>query len=213
MPNTLRSEDGQADSLKAECKHFTGDAPPVVAVTVCEERIGECFMQAGSMGTTIFSRVKARLSIGFVALGLCLAQSQTWAACSGDTTISTALVAQQIIGSGPGAWQCGLNVTESGSITVTNTNGVNNMSGITLTTLNNNGQISASVSGNGSGSSIENAGTLTTLNNNGQISASGSGTGIYNTGTITTLNNSNQISAAANAIFNRNSGTCEFAAT
>ncbi len=164
-------------------------------------------MQAGSMGTTIFSKFKARLSIGFVALGLCLAQSQTWAACSGDTTISTALVAQQIIGSGPGAWQCGLTVTESGSITVTNTNGVNNMSGITLTTLNNNGQISASVSGNGSGSSIENAGTLTTLNNNGQISASGPGTGIYNTGTITTLNNSNQISAAASAIINRAPGT------
>ena len=166
-------------------------------------------MQAGSVGRAIFSRAKARISLGLVAFGLCLTQGQTWAAvvCSGDPTISNALFTQQIIGSGPGAWQCGLNVTESGSITVTNTNGVNNMSGITLTTLNNNGQISASVSGNGSGAGIENAGTLTTLNNNGQISASGSGTGIYNAGTITTLNNSNQISAAANAIMNRGTGT------
>ena len=88
MPNTLRSEDGQADSLKAECKHFTGDGPPVVAVTVCEERIGECFMQAGSVGRAIFSRVKARISIGLVALGLCLTQGQAWAVCSGDVTAS-----------------------------------------------------------------------------------------------------------------------------
>ena len=119
-------------------------------------------MQAGSVDRAIFSRVKARISIGLVALGLCLTKGQAWAVCSGDVTVSTGLVAQQIIGSGPGAWQCGLTVTESGSMEVTNTIGVNNMSGITRTTLKNNGQISAS---GGQGTGINNAGTITTLNN------------------------------------------------
>ena len=45
-------------------------------------------MQAGSVGRTIFSRAKSRLSIGLVALGLCLTRGQAWAVCSGDVTVS-----------------------------------------------------------------------------------------------------------------------------
>ncbi len=135
-------------------------------------------MQAGSVGRAIFSRVKARISIGLVALGLCLTQGQAWAACSGEFTVNTATPAQPDTGSS--TWLCSLTITESGSISVTNTDGFSNSLGRTITTLNNNGQISAS--GN-------------------------TGTGINNYGTITTLNNSNQISAGAYAIFNRNSGT------
>ena len=49
---------------------LNSDYLTVTAVLVCEERIGECFMQAGSVDRAIFSRDKARLSIGLVALGL-----------------------------------------------------------------------------------------------------------------------------------------------
>ncbi len=162
-------------------------------------------MTEGFLSRVVVSKIRNLLSIGAVGITLCFAHGNTRAACSVDTTISTALGTQQAIGSGLGSWQCSLTVTESGSITVTNGNGVYNQSGITLTTLNNNGQISAS--GN-SGTGINNEGTITTLNNSNQISASGnSGTGINNSGTITTMNNSSQISAGAYTIFNRASGT------
>ena len=150
-------------------------------------------MTEGFLSRVVVSKLRSLLSIGAVGITFCFAHGTAWTACSGNTTISTALVATQEIGSG--SWQCSLTVTESGSITINNTYGVNNPSGTTLTTLNNNGQI---LSSGDLGRGISNTGTITTLNNSNQISgSSGSARGIYNApgATITTINNSGTISA------------------
>ena len=144
-------------------------------------------MQAGSVGRAIFSRAKARISLGLVAIGLCLTQGQAWAACSGEFTVNTATPAQPDTGSS--TWLCSLTITESGSISVTNIDGFSNSLGRTITTLNNNGQISAS--GN-TGIGINNRGTITTLNNSNQISAGGYAI-MNRDGTINTLNNTGSI--------------------
>jgi len=161
---------------------------------VCQKCIGEYFMTEGFLSRVVVSKLRSLLSIGAVGITFCFAHGTAWTACSGDTPISIALDSQQVIGSGSGSWQCSLTVTESGSITINNTNGVSNPSGTTLTTLNNNGQI---LPGGDLGRGISNTGTITTLNNSNQISASGSARGIYNApgATITTINNSGTISA------------------
>ena len=151
-------------------------------------------MQAGSVGRAIFSRVKARISIGLVALGLCLTQGQAWAVCSGDVTVSTAFVASQV----NSASLCSFTVTQSGSISTNNADSIENILNSNVTTLNNNGQISAS---GGQGVGINNKGTITTLNNIGQISAAAYAIINRSTGTITTLNNTGSITASGSQTY------------
>ena len=152
-------------------------------------------MQAGSVGKKKFWSAKARLSVGLVVLGLCFAQSQAWAECSGDPVVDARDSEPQTNANGR---LCSFTVTENGSIRATNVSGITN--GGSITTLNNNGEIRTD---GPRGFGILNfAGTITTLNNSGSIS--GATYGIVSNGPISILNNSGSISIAGSGIYNAN---------
>ena len=160
--------------------------------------------------------------VSSVALGVSFfyAPVNSWAACSGNTVISTNITTSQTNGSELCSFtvdttgtistnllnQNGDGISNNGTITTLNNNGlisttgngaygIYNNFGRTITTFNNTGSISTSSS---SSYGIGNVGTITTLNNTGSISTSGSSSsyGIGNSGTITTLNNTGSISTA-----------------
>ena len=166
--------------------------------------------------TRSWSHNIARISIRLLGIGILGFQGSAWGACAGNTSVSTALVAAQTINT----WLCSYSITNSGSISLTgaggmafanlenidtftnngtisssnvsNTYGLNNGGGFTISSLVNTGTIS---SGN---VALRNAGNSTTtlLDNSGTIS--GGNKGIGNTsGTIITLLNSGTISSTA----------------
>ena len=150
-----------------------------------------------------------------VTLGVCFffVPVNAWAACNGNTVISTNITTSQTNGLELCSFtvnttgrvstnlpsENGDGISNNGTITTLNNNGsisttgiqaygIYNNSGRTITTLNNTGSISTS--GSPSSYGIGNLGTITTLNNSGSIStAGGNNYGIFNSGTITTLNN------------------------
>jgi len=171
---------------------------------------------------SLASSVTLGISFFFVSLN-------AWAACSGDTVISTNITTQQINGSELCSFtvnttgtistsltgSSGDDISNNGTITTLNNIGSISTSGSdaygvynqrTITTLNNTGSISTS---NTIAYGIGNSGTITTLNNTGSISTSGSGAyGIGNYGTITTLNNRGSISTAGGSNYGiSNSGS------
>ena len=151
------------------------------------------------------SRFKAFISAVALGVSFCFANSAAWAACSGDSVISTNVTTTQQNSS----WLCSFTVSGSGSISISSdyTYGIDNTYG-TITTLNNSGSISTS--GVNAVGIFTDTGTITTLNNTGSISTSGdSSLGIVNDGgNLTTLNNTGSISTSGpNADAISNNGT------
>ncbi len=151
-----------------------------------------------SVTRILMSRFKAFMSAVALGVSFCFANSAAWAACSGDTVISTNVTTTQQNSS----WLCSFTVSGSGSISISSdsTYGIDNTYG-TITTLNNSGSISTS--GVNAVGIFTDTGTITTLNNTGSISTLGDNAhGIrVEQGTITTLTNAGSISTSGGNAF------------
>ena len=135
-------------------------------------------------------------------LGILGFQASAWGACAGNTSVTTALVATQT----NNTWLCSYSITNTGSISVTgdDESALRNTANIDAVT--NNGTLSSSGVTDTYGLSNSLGSTISSLVNTGAISSGNVGLRNTTNSTILLLNNSGTISGASKGIGNT-SGT------
>jgi uncharacterized protein with beta-barrel porin domain len=142
-----------------------------------------------------------RILIQLLGLGILGFQGSAWGACAGDTSVTTALVATQ----SNNTWLCSYSITNTGSISVTggDESALRNTANIDAVT--NNGTLSSSGVTNTYGLSNSLGSTISSLVNTGTISSGNVGLRNSSNSTILLLNNSGTISGASKGIGNTSS--------
>jgi autotransporter-associated beta strand protein len=140
--------------------------------------------------------------VQLLGLGILGFQASAWGACAGNTSVTTALVATQTNNS----WLCSYSITNTGSISVTGGNESALRTTANIDAVTNSGTLSSSGVTDTYGLSNSLGSTISSLVNTGTISSGNVGLRNSSNSTILLLNNSGTISGASKGIGNT-SGT------